>query len=209
MVGYYNPSVVLTYIGLIFSVIGIFQSFGGNYKAALICLMVSGICDMFDGTIAKKIKRDKYEKSFGVQIDSLCDLVCFGVAPAVMTYCMGIQNLKILGICIVSFYILAAVIRLGYYNVLEEVHRDEGTVSTGFRGLPVTSVALILPMYKMLDYFVNFTNKDAMLGIMMFILPVGFLMNVPIRKPAKIGKAFLVFAGIVIFITIIRYGGKL
>lgn len=209
MVGYYNPSVILTYIGLVFSVIGIFQAFGGNFKAALICLMVSGICDMFDGAIARKVKRDKYEKSFGVQIDSLCDLVCFGVLPAVITYCMGLRDFKVLGICILSFYILAAVIRLGYYNVLEEVHRDAGTVSTGFRGLPVTSVALILPMFKMVDYFVNFTNKNAMLAIVMFILPLGFLMNIPIKKPAKIGKAVLVFIGIAVFITLIKYGGNL
>ena len=209
MIGYYNPSVILTYIGLIFSVIGIFQATGGNFKAALICLMVSGICDMFDGTIAKKIKRDKYAKSFGIQIDSLCDLVCFGVFPGIITYYMGLKDLKTIGMCVVCFYVLASVIRLGFYNVLEEVHRDEGVITTGFRGVPVTSVALILPLYKMIDYFAHFNNNTVMLAIVMFMLSFGFLINIPIRKPAKLGKAVLVCIGIAVFISVVKFGGKL
>ena len=208
MVGYYNPSVILTYIGLVFSVIGIFQASGGNFKTALICLMLSGICDMFDGTIAKKVKRDKYEKSFGVQIDSLCDLVCFGVFPGIAAYYMGLCELNAVGICVISFYILAAVIRLAYYNVLEEAHRDNGEISTGFRGLPVTSVALILPLYKLVDYFAHFDNT-MILCIVMVLIPIGFLMDIPIKKPAKLGRAVLVCVGIVIFISLVKYGGRL
>ncbi len=209
MVGYYNPSVILTYVGLIFSVIGIFQAFGGNFKAALVCLMISGICDMFDGTIAKKIKRDKYAKSFGIQIDSLCDLICFGVFPGIISYCMGLNKLKIAGICVISFYILAAVIRLGYYNVLEEVHRDSGEVTTGFRGLPVTTASLVIPAYNLVDMFVSFKHSNIMMAIMLFMLGFGFLINIPVRKPAKLGKLLLVFIGMVVFISLIRFGGRI
>ena len=64
MVGFYNYTVYLTYIGLVSAVTGIFYSFSGNIKAAVICLMVSGVCDMFDGKIARTKKdRTEAEKS--------------------------------------------------------------------------------------------------------------------------------------------------
>lgn len=209
MVGYYNPSVILTYVGLIFSVVGIFQSFGANFKAALICLMISGICDMFDGSIARKVKRDKYAKSFGVQIDSLCDLVCFGVAPAVFAYCIGVKNLGILGISILSFYVLAGVIRLGYYNVLEEVKKDGGAVGGGFRGVPITTSALVIPLFKLIDILTGIAYSDVMMALVMLMLGFGFIINIPIRKPAVFGKVVLVSIGIAVFISLIKFGSRL
>ena len=85
MIGFYNYTVVLTYIGLASAVFGMTQVFGGNYRAALLCLIVCGTCDMFDGKIARAKKdRTKQEKVFGIQIDSLCDLICFGMFPATL-----------------------------------------------------------------------------------------------------------------------------
>ena len=73
---------------------------------------------MFDGTVASTKKdRDDNQKSFGIQIDSLCDLVGFGVAPGIFVYSLS-ENKISAGIAAV-FLILAAVIRLAYFNVLE------------------------------------------------------------------------------------------
>lgn len=83
MIGFYNYSVILTYIGLVSSVFGITQVFENHMSIAFLCLLLSGICDLFDGKIARSMKnRTEHEKVFGIQIDSLCDLVCFGVFPA-------------------------------------------------------------------------------------------------------------------------------
>ena len=80
MIGFYNYSVILTYISLLSSVFGMTQAIHGRFKAAVFCLALSGLCDMFDGKIARSMKnRTEDEKSFGIQIDSLCDVVCFGV----------------------------------------------------------------------------------------------------------------------------------
>ena len=92
MIGYYNYTVILTYMSLISSVIGMFfaAGFGGmspHPEYAIICLMVSGLCDMFDGKVARTKKdRTECEKKFGIQIDSLCDAICFGVLPVVIGY---------------------------------------------------------------------------------------------------------------------------
>ena len=78
MIGFYNVSVILTYAGVVSAVFGMSAAFNGNFKIAMICLMISGFTDMYDGTVAKMIKRSDDAKKFGIEIDSLCDLICFG-----------------------------------------------------------------------------------------------------------------------------------
>ena len=86
MIGFYNYTVILTYLGLLSGFGGILCASNGNLKAAIVLLLVAGFCDMFDGKIASTMKRTKAEKRFGIQIDSLSDLICFGVLPAVICF---------------------------------------------------------------------------------------------------------------------------
>ena len=72
--GFYDYTVVLTYISLGISVFGITMALEGNFRMAIFCLALSGLCDMFDGKIARtKKNRTEDEKNFGIQIDSLCE----------------------------------------------------------------------------------------------------------------------------------------
>ena len=126
MIGYYSYTVILTYLSLIFAMAGIHLSFNGMYQWAFICLIMCGICDTFDGMVARSKKnRTDEEKRFGIQIDSLCDLVAFGVFPAILGYNVGLSSIGWLAIEI--FYVLAAVIRLAYFNVKEETRQKETT----------------------------------------------------------------------------------
>ena len=120
MIGFYNYTVILTYLSLAFAMVGIHLSFNGLYQWAFICLIMCGICDTFDGMVARSKKdRTEEEKRFGIQIDSLCDLISFGVFPAILGYNVGLSSVGwlIIEIC----YVLAAVIRLAYFNVTEEM----------------------------------------------------------------------------------------
>ena len=111
MIGFYNYSVILTYISLASSVFGMIMAIQGNFRIAIVCLAFSGLCDMFDGKVARAMKnRSEDAKSFGVQIDSLCDMVCFGVFPALLCYLMGVRG--VLGVAVVVLYCTASVIRL-------------------------------------------------------------------------------------------------
>ena len=87
MLGFYNYTVVLTYVGMLTGFAGILIAAGGQVSPALLCLLGAGFCDMFDGKIASTRPRTQQEKRFGSQIDSLSDLVCFGVLPAVIVWC--------------------------------------------------------------------------------------------------------------------------
>ncbi|MBQ1472279.1 MAG: CDP-alcohol phosphatidyltransferase family protein [Lachnospiraceae bacterium] len=108
------------------------------------CLLFSGLCDMFDGTVAQHVPRNDPEKKFGIQIDSLCDVVCFCVFPALLTYSMGAKSL-LSQVCM-AFFVTCGVIRLGYFNVQEEMRQEQTDEKrTSYQGLPVTTTALIFP----------------------------------------------------------------
>ena len=86
MIGFYDYTVVLTYMSLLSAVSGIALAANRHPIIATFCLLFCGLCDMFDGRVARtKINRTSDEKSFGIQIDSLSDLVAFGVLPAMLT----------------------------------------------------------------------------------------------------------------------------
>ena len=103
MIGFYNYTVILTYMGLASSLIGIYLAMSGSHiTMAVIALMISGLCDMFDGKVARTRKRTDDEKKFGIQIDSLCDLICFGLLPAAIGYSVGMNKFYHIAIMILS-----------------------------------------------------------------------------------------------------------
>ena len=183
LIGFYDYTVILTYLSLVSSVLGMARAIHGDYKMAVFCLAFSGICDAFDGRVARtKKNRTEDEKAFGIQLDSLCDVVCFGVFPAMICYLLGVRGW--LGMALVVFYCLCAVIRLAFFNVLEAKRQSvEGGANKSYRGLPVTSIAFILPLTFWLQFilpeFVFFVLLHAVL------LGVGFLfvLDIPFPKP--------------------------
>lgn len=185
-IGYYDYTVILTYCGMLTAVAGIFLSLHEDYWSAILCLMAAGVCDIFDGAIASTKDRNRSEKDFGIQIDSLSDLISFGVLPAVFVYMITGQNLATGIVC--AGYVLCALIRLAYFNVLEE---ERQRISTERRkiylGLPVTAAAALLPIaYLFLHY--GLVTRSAVLPVTLILLGAGFLAPFEIRKPAVIGK---------------------
>lgn len=209
MIGFYNYTVILTYIGLASSVIGMTQVFAGNYRIALLCLILSGTCDMFDGKVARMKKdRTKQERVFGIQIDSLCDLICFGMFPATIGYSLtcGHPALSILGTAASVLFVLGAVIRLGYFNVMEQ-ERQEQTAEHRkyYQGLPVTSVALILPsVYILCEYF-DFLPLPQTYCIAMIIIAFLFVLNIRVRKPGNLGVVIMTVAGLAVLAGVLIF----
>ena len=151
MIGFYNYTVILTYVSLLISSVGIGFAVTGDPFTALFCLMASGVCDMFDGMIART--RKKYtdeEKRFGIQLDSLCDIICFGALPAAVGIALAEGQSTLLQAVSWGFgalFILGALIRLAYFNVTEETRQaTEGGRRTHYMGVPVTTSAMIFPL---------------------------------------------------------------
>lgn len=182
MIGFYSYTVVLTYLGLASAAMGMILTFQGFAKYALFCLAFSGLCDMFDGKVARMKKdRTEDEKRFGIQIDSLCDVVCFGAFPMILCYSIGMRGPA--GISILVFYLIAGVIRLAFFNVMEEKRQDETDEARKYyQGLPITSIAIILPLFCTLRPLLGHRFLSE---LHICILTVGllFIINFPLRKP--------------------------
>ena len=188
MIGFYNYTVILTYISLISSFIGITQALGGNFLAAVFCLLFSGGCDMFDGPVARSCNnRTEQAKTFGIQIDSLCDLVCFGVFPAIFNYTYTIsinEKLKVPAVIAGILYVLGALIRLGYFNVMEQERQQQTTERRKYyQGLPVTSVALFLPIVFIFRNIFPLEIYSYIFNIFIIGMALFFVLNIKIKKP--------------------------
>ena len=182
-IGFYDYTVILTYISLISSVFGMTQAIHGDYKMAIFCLAFSGVCDAFDGRIARSKKnRTEDEKSFGIQLDSLCDVICFGLFPAMICYLLGVRGA--IGLSIVFFYCLCAVIRLAFFNVLEaKRQKSEGGATKVYRGLPVTSIAFILPMAFWLQFLMSDMAFLILLHVLLAVVGFLFILDFKLPKP--------------------------
>lgn len=191
MIGFYSYTVILTYLGLASAAFGMMLSLQGYAKYALFCLAFSGLCDMFDGKVARAKKdRTEDEKQFGIQIDSLCDVVCFGAFPMVLCYSMGMRGLA--GMAILVFYMTAGVIRLAFFNVMEEKRQNETSQARGYyQGLPITSIAIILPLFCTLRPLLGHRFLSE---LHICILTVGmlFILNFQFKKPGWRMLSFLV-----------------
>ena len=196
-IGFYDYTVILTYLSLISSVFGMTRAIHGDYKLAIFCLAFSGICDAFDGRVARtKKNRTVDEKNFGIQLDSLCDMFCFGVFPAIICYLLGVRGA--LGVMLVMFYCLCAVARLAFFNVLEGKRQlTESGANKTYRGLPVTSIAFILP----LTFWLQFVLPELAFFVLLHVvlLVVGFLFVLDFPMP-KLGlKAIIALSAILTF----------
>ena len=192
-IGFYDYTVILTYIGLSISVIGMTQAIAREFRTAIVCLALSGLCDMFDGKIARSKKnRTDDEKLFGMQLDSLCDVICFGVYPAMICWLLGVRGT--IGWLLICFYCICSVIRLAYFNVLEtKRQQEEDGANKYYHGLPITSMAIVLPLIFMLQVFVS--NETFIIALHLSLLLVGFLFifDFRLKKQNNTFLAVLVF----------------
>jgi len=204
LLGYYDYTVIFTYCGMLFGYYGILQTIRQEYSHALFCLMMAGFCDMFDGTIAATKTRTDREKRFGIQIDSLSDLVSFGVLPGMFIYILFDKN-ALVGL-ITSLFALCALIRLAYFNVIEE-DRQKQTIEKRkeYSGIPVTTIAVMLPIVYLLYDYRLFQNRSCFLILLCF-MGAGFLLPVKIKKPGLAGKAGIVLLGIIEALGVIFLG---
>jgi CDP-diacylglycerol--serine O-phosphatidyltransferase len=156
---------------------------------AMILLIFAGICDLFDGFIARKCKRNETQKQFGIQIDSLVDVISFLVFPAIILLKMN-TNMLLLGI----LYLITGVTRLAWFNIHTDGHTDY------YQGLPVTFIAFFAPII----YSLNLGFNHIVFPILYSIISLLFVLNIPIKKPKSLVAylAFIIIAvGVVVLIV--------
>ncbi len=215
MIGYYNYTVILTYLSLVSAGLGITITLMGQGHpfVGTFFLLFCGLCDAFDGEVARRKKnRTEDEINFGVQIDSLSDLVAFGVLPAIIGEVLVWQNpqfsmvpklhtgnwldlvVPLLCFLVMMLYVLMAMIRLAYFNVMEaKRQKEEGGKRKSYTGLPVTSAALIFPFVMLLQFMTPLDMTVVYYGVMLLVGYL-FVSKIEIKKPGI--KGILILCGI-------------
>lgn len=197
MIGKWNKSVIVTYVGMLLSVVSMFLLMSGLNRFAMMCFMGAGICDLFDGTIARMCKRTEEEKNFGIQLDSLVDVVSFIVLPVVLV--IKICGVKWYSVIACALYVLFGVCRLAYFNVCQEENEDKDSPIKYYTGLPVTYAAMIFPLLYLSSIWLDIAVTGYILCSAMAVMAVLFVMKLKFIKPGKKGYIFLMLLAIALF----------
>lgn len=134
--GVFLVPVTITSLGLLSGFYSLVSSINGRFELAAVMIMIAFVCDGLDGRVAR-LSRTSSE--FGVEYDSLTDVVAFGVAPATLVYCWALRPLGGIGIVAAGLYVVCAALRLARFNV-----QIASTDKRRFVGLPVPGAAAML-----------------------------------------------------------------
>lgn len=115
----------------------------GQYGLTVAFICAAAIFDSLDGKVARKLN---IESELGKQLDSLCDIISFGVAPAILLYQSTLQDFGIAGSIAAILFIACGAIRLARFNITEQ----DGF----FVGLPITAAGCILTVSHLLNFAV-------------------------------------------------------
>ena len=201
-IGKFNKAFAVTSMGVISAVIGMFFALEGKLSQAILCLVISGICDMFDGKIARKHNKTEEDSKYGIQIDSLADIFAFGVFPVVILMTLGLTEWYYF--IIYCLFIIAGITRLAHFNILAE---QKGPVKV-YTGLPITSSALAYPFFWLIYAVFNLEISflEIVYPVLMSIMAVMYILNVKIiKKPGKIINIIFTLAAIALAVWMIFF----
>ena len=196
-IGVWHPSVIMTYAGLAFSVIGIGVARTGRISLALVLLVLAALCDIFDGIVARCFKRNDTEKEFGIQIDSLVDVCSFVIFPVCLLFCM--YGCGIVTYVVATVYAIMGVARLAWFNIV--THEDPDC----FFGLPVIYSALIVPtVYLLLSFLqVSFSTGSWIVYGLYTLMAVLFVCNFKTKKPGLLFRLFMLVVAVALVVTLL------
>lgn len=192
ILGMWNKSVILTYVGMAFAVLGMCAAIsGGKLNYAYACLIVAGVCDLFDGAVARRVKCTEEEKQFGIQLDSLVDVVSFIALPITIFCAMGFTKGYQIGLYVL--FAVSGIARLGYFNV---VTADENGPVKYYTGLPVTYSALLFSLANLGSYILQAEQFEILFTLLIFGVAVLEILKVPVVKPKGIAYVFFAVAAV-------------
>ncbi|WGL60233.1 CDP-diacylglycerol--serine O-phosphatidyltransferase [Pigmentibacter sp. JX0631] len=224
---------LITSASLFFGLLAIKYSIDGRISGnaqefvfAAYAILAAGLCDGLDGSVARLTHT---QSSFGVQLDSLCDLVSFGIAPAVVIYNYALNDFYRLGFCVAFIFAACGALRLARFNVQSAM----GKTSGNFTGIPIPMAAAPLAVFIMAQnelatwnlndhsawevslaqILINPDVRNITLLIIMFFLALGMIstfeylshkaMRLPKKRPFRVLAAVLIICAIIFILQFI------
>ena len=157
-----------TSLNLVFGIFAIIAVIDGNYSLAAYCIVGAVAADSLDGRVARYMG---VSGEFGKELDSLCDLGSFGVAPAIIAYVFMLKDFGWIGAVVAAFFACCGAFRLARFNV------NASTVKGYFMGLPIPAGGAVVATFVMLQY------RAPGWFFPLFVAVVGYLMVSTVKYP--------------------------
>ena len=193
----------VTLIGVCIGLTSIKFAIDGKFVIAIIAILFAGLMDALDGRIARLIKGTS---RMGKELDSLGDVISFGVAPALIMYFWNLQFLEKLGWFVCLIYVVCVALRLARFNISSE--EEPSWEDNFFQGVPSPAggIIVLLPLifsFSGLEKFLFDINYDLLVPIFFIIVSILLISTIPTYSFKKIViprtmTKFLLF-GIVLF----------
>ena len=199
-IGEYGTFVYLTYFGTALSLVAMHFIIQGEMIWVMSCFIVSGLCDLFDGMVARSFDRTKAQEQFGIEIDTLCDMISFAALPAILLIVQG--QFPLINLFLAIIYVIAAVTRLAYFN--RETKKNVSDRATYFRGVPVTYGALVFPVGYWVSEWLKSGSFQYVLLLLAPLMAFLFIWDVKIPKPNRVMYLFFLGLALVTLIGLWR-----
>lgn len=156
------------------------------------CILAGAICDVMDGYIARKLNCTSI---LGEELDSLADLITFGILPAVLAFVNDLHQsvlyIILWSIFLSTVYVISSTVRLARYNAAKGSKEEQFAY---FRGLPMPAAAIFLTCWLYVDGLIHFAVLDAIMPLVIGFLMVSSIPYPHFFKKKYSKKRYLIFA---------------
>ena len=203
----------ITLIGVCIGLTSIKFAIDGKFAIAIIAILFAGLMDALDGRIARLIKGTS---KMGKELDSLGDVISFGVAPALIMYFWNLQYLEKLGWFVCLTYVVCVALRLARFNVNTE--EEISWKDNFFEGLPSPAggILVLMPLiisFSGLEKFLFKINYDLLVPTLFIIISILLISTIPTYSFKKIViprtmTKFILFGMVLFFGALLVYTFK-
>ena len=197
---------ILTVLALCSGVTAIRFAINENWSMAVVAVLMAALFDSLDGRVARMIKGTS---RFGAEMDSLSDVICFGVSPALVLYFWSLQQLGGLGWAVSLLFCVCCALRLARFNILDKDAQESGEVQNHFVGVPAPGAAMLmlLPMVASIGFGADDFRETVIVAPFMIVLALLMISQIPTYsfKYVRIDRDYVVpiLVGVVVFVGLL------
>lgn len=194
---------MLTLMALSSGLTAIRFAYEGRWEHAALAILAAAILDALDGRIARLLKGTS---KFGAELDSLADILSFGVAPPMMLYFWSLENMGRFGWILVVLFAVSCALRLARFNTAAEDPDPPAWSSTFFSGVPAPAAAglVLLPMIISFNLFEDYVRRPEVVSVFMVVVAGLMVSSIPtysfkkVKLSPKLVLPLMVTVGLVI-----------
>jgi len=194
---------MLTLLALSSGLTAIRFAYEGRWEHAALAILAAAILDALDGRIARLLKGTS---KFGAELDSLADILSFGVAPPMMLYFWSLENMGRFGWILVVLFAVSCALRLARFNTAAEDPDPPAWASTFFSGVPAPAAAglVLLPMIISFNLFEEYVRRPEVVSVFMVVVAMLMISSIPtysfkkVKLSPKLVLPLMVTVGLVI-----------